>query len=297
MVKMISKKKFFFQKNSSFLKISGTDHQNFLQGLITNDIYLLKDDLCLYSGLLTPQGKFLFDFFIFNKNKELFLECKATDINHLLSKLNIYKLRSDVLIERNFELQSFLISRCDEKEIKNNFKSQNLKIFNDPRSDFFSLKMFSSLEDFTSIKKKLNLSSLTYDQYNSSRLKNTIPQSPDDFIPNKSFLLEMRFDELNGVSWDKGCYMGQELTARTKYRGRLKKMLYGFEILKNQIKEKEIFFNGNHVGEINSFDKNFGLAIIKKDEAENCISMNLHMYVGDCIIKPFIPKWAKKKLP
>tara|TARA_B100000989_G_scaffold298746_1_gene289557 strand:- start:6889 stop:7794 length:906 start_codon:yes stop_codon:yes gene_type:complete len=291
--KMISKKKIFFHKDSTFIKISGNDHESFIQGLITNDIYLLSNTACLYSALLTPQGKFLFDFFVCKIKDGVLLECSNKDCDALYSKLKMYKLRSNVLIERVQELKSFLLSKDDKEEIETNYKDLKIHIFDDPRSKFFALKMFSKYDDFTKIKKELNFCQLNFEEYNSLRLENSIPVSHKDLIPNKSFLLEMRFDELNGISWDKGCYMGQELTARTKYRGKQKKKLYGIRVVTNNIRDKKIFFEGIEVGEIRSFCKDYGIALLRKEEAEKCITNNLNMKIGDCTIKPFIPKWSK----
>ena len=294
MVKMISKKKIFFQKDNSFLKITGDDHLSFLQGLITNDIYSLSEKKCIYSGFLTPQGKFLFDFFIFKIKEGVFLECRKQDRDNLLNKLLLYRLKSKVTFAKEFNINSYLICKDDVKDIQTKGNGLNIRIFNDPRSEFFSWKMLCSSNNFFFVKESLNFKSINYKQYNSIRLESSIPQSSEDLIPNKSFLLEVRFDQLNGINWEKGCYIGQELTARTKYRSNLRKKLFGIKIISNKIKNKEIFFENKIVGKINSFDRNFGIATIDCEEAEKCISKNSFMSIGDCKVKPFLPKWVKK---
>ncbi|MBK93766.1 MAG: hypothetical protein CMP33_06090 [Rickettsiales bacterium] len=297
MVKMISKKKIFFQKDNSFLKITGDDHLSFLQGLITNDIYSLSQKKCIYTGFLTPQGKFLFDFFIFRIKEGVFLECRKQDRDNLLNKLLLYRLKSKVTIAKEVNINSYLICKDDVKDIQSSGNGLNIRIFNDPRSEIFSWKMLCSSNDFCFVKNSVNLKPINNKQYNSIRLESSIPQSSEDLIPNKSFLLEVRFDQLNGISWEKGCYIGQELTARTKYRSNLKKKIFGIRIINNKIKDKEIFFENKIVGTINSFDSHFGIATINIEEAEKCISKNSFMSIGDCKVKPFIPKWVKKVSP
>ena len=124
-------------------------------------------------------------------------------------------------------------------------------------------------------------------------MKNTIPDFDFDSNNQKSLLLELRFDELNGIDWDKGCYIGQELTARTKFRGNLKKKLFGIKISGFINKKKEIYYHEKLVGEIKSFNQKFGIAILNIEATKNCINNKETMICDKAKIKPFIPKWVK----
>ena len=111
-------------------------------------------------------------------------------------------------------------------------------------------------EQFNSISEK---------EFNNLRIANAIPDFRIDAIKNKSLLLEMRFDQLNGISWDKGCYMGQEITARMKYRNIIKKKIYSVSIRFKNTLEKKIFSNNNEIGELFSHNQQFGIAYINTD--------------------------------
>ena len=208
-------KYFFHHSNSRFFKISGKDTKTFIQNLITNDIEKCNDGAIIYSCILTPQGKFLADFFIFNISENYFFEINEKFYNNLLDRLKIYKLRSDIDIEEIDNLYSYSLFNLDYKA--------DYKIFlNDPRKINLGKKLI--------IDKKILIEEITFreineTQYHEILIENTVPYSPFDILENKSLLLENNFDNLNAIDWNKGCYVGQEITARMKYRGLLKKKL------------------------------------------------------------------------
>ena len=127
-------------------------------------------------------------------------------------------------------------------------------------------------------------------EFNDFRLKKSIPDFNVDALKNKSLLLEMRFDQLNGISWEKGCYMGQEITARMKYRNITKKKLYGVDInFKTQLNEK-IFSKNTEIGQLFSHNKKFGIAYINNNYN---VSQSDELICGDSMIKISLPWWAK----
>ena len=278
---MFNKKEFHKLEDKSILKISGKDKFSFIQGIISNDVEILKTKSSIYSSILSPQGRFIVDFFLSIYKDFFLLEISGDQRDHILKKLEIYKLRSDVLIEEEKNISIFLISNDSEdnlRQLKNNYFC-----FEDPR--FKSL--FKRIYVFENSNKvnldEYNLKKISYSEYNDLRLKHSIPNFKYDVIENKSLLLEMRFDELNGISWTKGCYMGQEITARMKYRNLVKKKLFKINInFKTKVSE-EITFNKNVVGYITSHNNREGLAYINLKSINEFFKKNLTS--GDSIIR------------
>ena len=218
----------YFYKNSKskFLEISGQDSVPFIQNLITNDINKSKANDFLYSCLLTPQGKFFADFFIF-KNKEKFVfEVNDIFYENFLKKLNMYKLRSNINIEENKLFYSFII--FGELKINNNYEILNL----DPRNSNIGKKL---IQYDPLIKFNEEIIEIDEKKYHEILIQNKVPYSPFDLQENKSLLLENNFDNINAISWNKGCFVGQEITARMKYRALLKKQLYALELISGNI--------------------------------------------------------------
>ena len=213
-------KYFFHHFNSRFFKISGKDSKAFIQNLITNDIEKCNESSIIYSCLLTPQGKFLADFFIFNINGNYFFETNQKFYNNLFNRLKIYKLRSDIQIEEVKDLNSYSIFNIK-------YDTDYIILSNDPRNNNLGNKLI--INDKIKISDS-NIEEINETEYHEILIANTTPYSPFDIFENKSLLLENNFDNLNAIDWDKGCYVGQEITARMKYRGLLKKKLYSLKL-------------------------------------------------------------------
>ncbi len=213
-------KYFFHHFNSKFFKIYGKDSKTFIQNLITNDIQKCDEGSIIYSCLLTPQGKFLADFFIFNINGNYFFETNEKFYNNLISRLKIYKLRSEVQIEEVDDLYSYSIFNII-------YENDYIILTKDPRNNNIGSKLILN----SKIKKsESNIEEIDQLKYHEILIANTTPYSPFDILENKSLLLENNFDNLNAIDWNKGCYVGQEITARMKYRGLLKKKLYSLKL-------------------------------------------------------------------
>ena len=292
---MIEENKYYELNDFGFLFIEGENKDSFLQGLISNDIHKLKTDDSIYSALLTPQGKFLFDFFISNFDGGYLIECKKDNLLSLHEKLDHFKLRSNIKISTINNLKSYLINLNNKKYFEV-FDSSDLISFKDPRFLIPILKVYSCEKNFKNIMKKMSLTEISKIEFNFLRIKNTIPDFSKDSIKNKSLLLEMRFDELSGINWKKGCYMGQEITAITKYRGKIKRKLFGVEI-NGILKTDTISHNEKEIGYFTSKEKKFGIAYLNENEALNLIDNNTTLNIddagSDAKLKFFVPKWAK----
>ena len=217
---MFGDKEYFISENSSIILVEGKDKYSFIQGIISNDIEILRKKPSIYCSMLTPQGRFLYDFFISNLNDMFCIECDNSIQQELYEKLLIYKLRSDVKIRLDTDLEVVLTGSKIKKleSFSNKFIS-----FYDPRFNNFLCRTYMEKMTDGPLRK---LTKLSKEHFKDLRLQNSIPDFTVDAIRNKSLLLEMRFDELNGISWSKGCYMGQEITARMKYRKTVKKNIY-----------------------------------------------------------------------
>ena len=215
---MFQENEFFICEDFGLINIEGLDRFKFIQGIISNDIEILKKKPSLYSSILTPQGKFLYDFFLSNYDNKFILETNKQNIQDLVKRLTLFKLRSDVTITNN---ENFKIVLTKSKIENTNSLAKASLSFYDPRFKNFFFRSYVEKDKINLLKK--NLQELSIKKYNELRIKYSIPDFTLDSIIEKSLLLEMRFDQLNGISWTKGCYLGQEITARMKHRKIVKK--------------------------------------------------------------------------
>ncbi len=188
--------------NRGLIRVSGPGRRDFLQGLISNDINLLDNQHCVYACLLTAQGKFLHDFFLTEKDETIFIDCEGgTRAEDLAKRLRMFKLRSKVDIE---------------SETHGTVYVSNYDIgVKDPRHPEIGYRSFT----------KPALEEKPFEIWDRQRILLTIPDGNRDMIEEQSTLLECNIDKLNGVSFEKGCYVGQELTARMHHRNLGKKHL------------------------------------------------------------------------
>jgi folate-binding protein YgfZ len=188
-------------ENRAVIQISGADAESFLQGLITNDIKKASSDALLYAAILSPQGKFLFDFHVLKTADGYLLDCYAPSVAALVRKLSTYKLRSEVEIKNVSDIYSVYFSQ-----------SRGLP---DPRWPDFGKRLITGDKPETTA---------GFAAYEKKRILAGLPES-QDFTPD-DFPLQCNFEQLNGVDFNKGCYVGQEVTARTKYKGNIKYSFY-----------------------------------------------------------------------
>jgi len=260
------------------LEIQGEDKALFLQGLISNDINFVTAENAIYSTLLNPQGRFLYDFFITEKDGSYFLDCEAERLDTLIKKLSLYKLRSRVSLKPRPDLNVYAVwgdkvaQSLDLKEERGNARQC---IYMDPRLLELGARIIG--EDSPNS---------TPEAYDLHRIKLGIPEGGRDLIPEKSILLEYGLDELNGISWTKGCYVGQELTARTKHVGQVRKRLFPVEIKGATPDEgTEILSSESPVGFIQSVRDSYGLALLRLEALDG------NLICGEAQLKPIAPYW------
>lgn len=246
----------------AIIEVSGTDRKKFLQGLVTNDVLKAGNNHLIYAVMLSAQGRFLYDFFIYEEGEKLMLDCFAARCDEIVKKLNFYKLRADVSIKKN-----------DDLIVAHSFEEQGFK---DPRHSEIGYRIYTKKQELEN----------DASEYNFKRISLKIPDSEHDLTYDKSFILEFGFDQLNAIDYQKGCYVGQELTARTHYRGEIRKKLFHIKITdpllaksKSSLKEHEITCEGKSAGIILSsiiHDNQINaLALIKHPEELNLEKLEL----------------------
>ncbi len=247
------------------IHIEGSDRHDFLQGLVSNSLTKLQGGTALYACLLTPQGKFLHDFFIHDGDGFLLLDCEGTArAQDLYKRLNLYRLRSDVQI-----------SVDEHNDVYAVFGLQTG--VPDPRHAGMGYRTFE----------KPDCEDKEFALWDAHRITLTIPDGSRDMVPERSTLLECNLDKLNAIDWNKGCYMGQELTARMHYRGLAKKHLY--TVRGDALPAP--FTELNNGGEMRSSCGTIGLALLKDEDTRALSSSRRRpgssdFWVQDPVVKP-----------
>ena len=286
----------YILEDRGLLYINGDDSKKFLQNIITNDINKVSESSSCFSALLNPQGKYLYDFIISKHKSGYFLDCEKENIEDLCKQLNIYKLRSKVEI-LNLS-NEFVVAALGREKYLNIDGSKDLEgytskfrddtILLDPRNKELGARLIINLEKLYLSLKKLELKTEKIENYYDLSHKLGIVQKGTKYLQNKVFGIECNFEELNGIDFKKGCYVGQENTARIKLKDKLKKRLFAVEKIDGQINEDLIFNKNSEVGKIIIKDK-YPFAIIKyKDENFNFEDI---FYCGNAKLKIYKPKW------
>ena len=240
------------------LYLNGEDIEGFLQNLISNDISKVNETNSCFASLLSPQGKFLFEFLIVKHKSGFFLDCEKDQIEELFKQLNIYKLRSRVEIlnlSNEFVVTAFSYEKFKTFENSKDIEGTTIKyredpILLDPRNKKLGARLIINLEKLYLTLKKLELKSSNQKEYYDHSFKLGISQQGNKILQNKLFGLEANFEELNAIDFKKGCYVGQENTARMKLKNKIRKKLFPIET-KTKLKEgSEIFYNEKAVGKL-----------------------------------------------
>lgn len=229
----------------AIISVSGPEARAFLQGLVTNDIGGLTTSTPLYAALLTPQGKVLFDFLMFEREGSLLIDCAREFRGGLVKRLSMYRLRAKVSIETR-----------DELAIAVEWDTPQGKLPHDPR--------LSALGGRAIVPRDSKASAA--DSYLDHRLRLGVPES-SDFGSDRMFALDADLEELHAVAFDKGCYVGQELTARMKHRGTARKRLLPVESKTAELPsaDTELIAGGRSIGNITSRYGNRGFALVRLD--------------------------------
>ena len=289
----------FILQDRAIIYVSGTEAKDFLQNLISNDINKVTDNSSCFASLLTPQGKFLFEFIVVKHKSGFLIDCEKNQSDELFKQLNLYKIRSKVKIldlSNEFVVASFGYEKYLSIEGSKNILGFTLKyredpIILDPRNKNLGARLIINLEKLYLSLKKLDLKDDKIEKYyiNSHKL-GIVPKNLNK-LKNKLFGIECNYVELNGIDFKKGCYVGQENTARIKLKNKLSKRLLPVEILEGNIKENEKIFNDNiEIGKV-LINDNYPFALIKYPNSSLGKDQIFKSENGS--LKILVPSWVK----
>jgi len=261
----------YILEDRGILYINGADAKEFLQNLISNDINKVNEDNSCFASLLSPQGKFLFAFIIAKHKTGYFVDCEKSQIEALFKQLNAYKLRSKVEI-MNLSNEFVVVAFNREKFLKfegakdipgNTIKYKEDYILLDPRNKNLGARLIINLEKLYLSLKKLELKDSSINEYYQLSHDLGIAQKNMNKLQNKLFGIECNFEELNGIDFQKGCYVGQENTARIKLKNKLSKRLLPIEVFKGKLEINDpIYFNDLEIGKV-LIENEYPFALIK----------------------------------
>jgi len=208
-------------EDRGFIQVNGSEAKDFLQNIVTSDIEKVTTSSTVFSSILTPQGKYLFEFFVLKFKNSYLLECEKKSSTEIIKLLNFYKLRSKVdFIDLSEKYVAAVVSLEKFKEMNGSNLSKGSTIsygedpvYIDPRNDKLGAKIISKLENIHLTIKKLNLKISDKKNYYNKSFELGIPQIDLNKLKDKIFGIENNLDELNGIDFKKGCYVGQENTS------------------------------------------------------------------------------------
>ncbi len=281
------------------ITIAGKDRHAFLQGLVSNDVEKVAHDRVVWAALLTPQGKYLHDFFIAAQGDRFLIDCEADRLMDLGRTLSRYKLRADVELGIGDDLAVAAVPGADgaqalglsgEPGAATAFAGGIAWV--DPRLAAMGARVLAPKADLEDALIARGLAAGARADFDDVRLDLGLADGSRDMIVEKSILLESGFDELGGVDWDKGCYMGQELTARTKYRGLIKKRLMPvrFDGLP-PAPGTQVTLDGRDAGEMRSGAAGQGLALLRLEQVAKAAETGMPLMAGATALEPRRPDW------
>jgi hypothetical protein len=282
------------------IEVTGDDRVAFLQGLVSNDVAKVSATRAIYAALLTAQGRYLFDFFIIAKGDALYIDTEAARLADLQRRLSLYKLRAKVALSD--ASTRFAVAAAwgdgtaqalglDEAGMARDLAGGIAYL--DPRLASLGARFLLPRES-SAAPVQAGFTASDAEAYDRHRLALGVPDGTRDLTPEKALPMESGFDELNGIDWQKGCYMGQELTARMKYRALVKKRLLPVSIDGGAVAPgTAITQNGSEAGEMLSARDGSGLALLRLEAVEAAQSNGAELKAGAAHLKAKRPGWMK----
>ena len=287
----------YILEDRGILYINGADAEEFLQNMISNDINKVNEDNSCFASLLSPQGKFLYAFIIAKHKSGYFIDCEKSQTEALFKQLSIYKLRSKVeimnlsneFVVAAFNKEKFLKFEGAEDEPGYTIKYREDPILLDPRNKDLGARLIINLEKLYLSLKKLELKDSKIDEYYKLSHELGIAQKDMNKLQNKLFGIECNFEELNGIDFKKGCYVGQENTARIKLKNKLSKRLFPIKLIEGELNQDDSIYNGEfEIGKV-LIESNYPFALVRYldkhfDETVEFRSRNARLQIKK-------PKW------
>jgi folate-binding protein YgfZ len=292
-------KNVYILDDRAILYVNGEDAKEFLQNLISNDVSKVSDTNSCFTSLLSPQGKFLFEFIIIKHKSGYIIDCEKPQVDELFKQLSVYKLRSKVeilnlsneFVVAAFSHEKFLTFEEAQDVAGFTLKYREDPIFLDPRNKQLGARLIINLEKLYLSLKKLGLQDSSLQDYYSHCHKLGIVPKDLNKLQNKLFGIECNYEELNGIDFKKGCYVGQENTARIKLKNKLSKRLLPINSVQGELTEGEsIYHKEKEIGKV-LIEKDYPFALIKFRDVN--LSENIDFNTKDALIKIEKPDWIK----
>jgi len=287
-------------EDRGFIQVNGPEAKDFLQNIVTNDLEKVTSNSTVFSSILTPQGKYLFEFFILKLKDSYLLECEKKSTIEIIKLLNFYKLRSKAdFIDLTDKYVAAIISLEKFKEINNSSllkgstaSYQDDPVYIDPRNIKLGAKIISKLENIHLTIKKLNLKITDKKKYYSKSFELGIPQVDLNKLKEKIFGVENNLDELNGIDFKKGCYIGQENTSRIKIRNKLRRRILPVQKISGNVSESDVIkYKDHEIGKI-MIDEPYPFALIKVVDPNLKEFINIELMCGKSKVKILKPEWV-----
>ena len=286
-------------EDRGFIQVTGLEAKDFLQNIVTNDIEKVSSNSTVFSSILTPQGKYLFEFFVLKLKDSYLLECEKKSSAEIIKLLNFYKLRSKVdFIDLSEKYVAAVVSLEKFKEMNgsdlskgNTTSYREDPVYIDPRNDKLGAKIISKLENIHLTIKKLNLKISDKKNYYNKSFELGIPQIDLNKLKDKIFGIENNLDELNGIDFKKGCYIGQENTSRIKLRNKLRRRILPIQKISGEISENDVIkYKNNDIGKV-LIDKPYSFALVKVVDPDLKEFTNTELMCGKSKVKILKPEW------
>lgn len=293
--------RFVALEHRTVVTLAGPDRREYLQGLISNDINKCTAGRAIWTAFLTPQGKFLHEFSVIDGGDLFWLECEAARMMDLGQRLRRYQLRSDITLDIGKGLAVFALLDVSPDTFGLRFETGAAApfaggfVFVDSRRPEIGLRVVAPKDEALAAFAKQGLAEDGFEAYEAHRMTFGVPEGAGDMEPEKAVLLENGFDELAGVDWKKGCFMGQELTARTKYRGLVKKRLLPVVSLGGDALSggSRVEAEGTEVGQMRSTVGSRGLALVRLDRWRQAVEQGKVLDVDGQEVTIEVPDWVR----
>ena len=287
----------YILEDRAILYINGEDAKEFLQNLISNDINKVTNNLSCFASLLTPQGKFLFEFLITKHKQGFFIDCEKSQVENLFKQLNAYKIRSKVeilnlsneFVVAVFSYEKYLSLEGSQDILGHTIKYREDPVILDPRNKNLGARLIINLEKLYLSLKKLSLKNDSIENYYKQCHNLGIVPKDLNQLQNKLFGIECNYEELNGIDFKKGCYVGQENTARIKLKDKLTKRLMPISLVNGKLKENDLIYDKKtEIGKVLIKGK-YAFALIKFKEVK--LNIKQDFITENATIKIQKPFW------
>lgn len=283
------------------VRLSGDEARAFLQNLVTNDVDAVGPERAVYAALLTPQGKYLFDFFVLADGEDFLLETEAARTAELVKRLTLYRLRAQIEIAEvatHAVLAGFGDGAAAALELPERAGAARALAgglaFVDPRLAAAGVRVVAPEEAARAVLREAGFTEADFAEYDRWRLAFGLPDGSRDLEVDRTVALEGNFEELNGVDFQKGCFVGQEVTARTRYRGLVKRRLMRVDV-EGPLPPPDtpILLGDKTAGVIRSGADGMAVAMLRLEALERAEASGETLTAGEARVVPVRPAWAE----